>query len=205
MARNRRQPTKPRPGSRCGGKSRGPDIRHHRDILMSDLSTTSAKPKAKTAPATYSGSETPKFEIPRFDLPKFEMPKLEIPAAFREFAEKGVNQAKDNWEKMKAATEEATDLIEDSYATASKGAADYGLKLIEAARTNTNTTFDFAGELLTAKSLSEAVELSTAHMRKQFDALTEQSKELSALAHKIATEASEPIKQSVTGAFKKVA
>ncbi len=70
----------------------------------------------------------PKFEIPRFDLPKFEVPKMEVPAAFREFAEKSVTQAKDNWEKMKAATEEATDLIEDSYATASKGAADYGLK-----------------------------------------------------------------------------
>ncbi len=64
-------------------------------------------------------------------MPKFDMPTMEVPAAFREFAEKGVTQAKDNWEKMKAATEEATDLIEDSYATASKGAADYGLKLIE--------------------------------------------------------------------------
>ena len=27
-----------------------------------------------------------------------------------------MTQAKDNWEKMKAATEEASDLIEDSYA-----------------------------------------------------------------------------------------
>ena len=169
---------------------------------MSDLNTATSKPKAKTAPL---GPEMPKFEIPRFEMPKFEIPKLEVPAAFREFAEKGVNQAKDNWEKMKAATEEATDLIEDSYATASKGAADYGLKMIEAARTNTNASFDFASELLTAKSLSEAVELSTAHMRKQFDALSEQSKQLSALAQKIATETCEPLKASVTGAFKKVA
>ena len=105
----------------------------------------------------------PKFEIPRFDLPKFDIPKMEVPAAFREFAEKSVTQAKDNWEKMKAATEEATDLIEDSYATASKGAADYGLKVIEASRANTNAAFDFAAQLLTVKSLSEAVELSTAH------------------------------------------
>ena len=37
--------------------------------------------------------------------------------------EKGVSQAKDNWEKMKAATEEATDLLEDSYTTAAKGAS----------------------------------------------------------------------------------
>jgi phasin len=172
---------------------------------MSDVNVTTSKPKTRLAPASFAGTETPKFEIPRFDMPKFEMPKLEIPAAFREFAEKGVNQAKDNWEKIKSATEEATDLIEDSYATASKGAADYGLKLIEAARANTNANFDFASELLTVKSLAEAVELSTAHMRKQFDALTVQSKDLSALAQKIVTETTEPLKESVSGAFKKVA
>jgi phasin len=170
---------------------------------MSDMSATTNKPKSKAG--YIPTNDMPKFEIPRFELPKFEMPKLEVPAAFREFAEKGVNQAKDNWEKMKAATEEATDLIEGSYATASKGAADYSLKVIDAARLNTNATFDFASELMTVKSLSEAVELSTAHLRKQFDAMTEQTKELTALAQKIATETTEPLKESVAGAFKKVA
>src|ERR1700710_795438 len=115
---------------------------------MSDISNT----KPKTKPAT-PVAELPKFEIPHFEIPKFEMPKMEVPAAFREFAEKSVTQAKDNWEKMKAATEEATDLIEDSYTTASKGASEYGLKLIEASRTNTNSTFDYATKLMTVKSL----------------------------------------------------
>ena len=131
---------------------------------MSDITTAKAKPKA-----TAVASEMPKFEIPRFDLPKFEVPKMEVPAAFREFAEKSVTQAKDNWEKMKAASEEASDLIEDSYATASKGAADYGLKVIEVSRANTNAAFDFAAKLMTVKSLAEAVELSTSQVRKQFD------------------------------------
>ena len=169
---------------------------------MSDVSTSKTKAKAASFTPT---AETPKFEIPRFDMPKFEVPKMEVPAAFREFAEKSVTQAKDNWEKMKAATEEASDLIEDSYATASKGAADYGLKLIEASRANTNSMFDYATQLMTVKSLSEAVELSTSHLRKQFDTLSAQSKELTALAQKVTTETVEPIKESVTSAFKKVA
>ena len=169
---------------------------------MSDVSPTATKAKAKTASFN---PDTPKFEIPRFDMPKFDIPKMEVPAAFRELAEKSVTQAKDNWEKMKAATEEASDLIEDSYATATKGAADYGLKMIEAARSNTNAHFDFATQMMTVKSLAEAVELSTAHMRKQFDTLNAQTKELSALAQKVATETCEPIKESVTSAFKKVA
>jgi phasin len=173
-----------------------------RTTIMSDVSTTKAKPKA--AAANFA-SDMPKFEIPRFDLPKFEVPKLEVPAAFREFAEKSVTQAKDNWEKMKAASEEASDLIEDSYATASKGAADYGLKVIEVSRANSNAAFDFAAKLMTVKSLAEAVELSTAHARKQFDTFSAQGKELTALAQKVTTETVEPIKESVTSAFKKVA
>ena len=76
---------------------------------------------------------------------------------------------------MKAATEEATDLLETSYSTAAKGAADYGLALIDIARINTNAAFDFASEVVTAKSLSEMVEVSTAHARKQFETLTAQT------------------------------
>jgi phasin len=165
--------------------------------------TITSKPKPKPAPASFT--DAPKFTTPSFDMPKFDVPNFEVPAAFREFAEKGVTQAKANWEKVKAATEETTDLLEDSYATASKGAADYGLKLIEAGRANTNAAFDFAGQLMTVKSLSEAVELSTSYARKQFDAMSAQGKELTALAQKVATETVEPIKESVTSAFKKVA
>ena len=162
------------------------------------------KPKAKPTTTPFTGN-TPKFEIPSFDLPKFEVPNFEVPAAFREFAEKGVSQAKANWEKVKAATEETTDLLEDSYTTASKGTADYGLKLIEIGRANSNAAFDYAGQLMTVKSLSEAVELSTSYARKQFDAMSAQSKELATLAQKVATETVEPIKEGVASAFKKVA
>jgi phasin len=105
---------------------------------------------------------------------------------------------------MKSAAEEATDVIEDTYATASKGASDYGLKVIEVTRENTNAAFDFATQLMTVKSLSEVVELSTAHTRKQFEALTAQTKELAAIAQKVATETAEPVKESFGKAFKKV-
>jgi phasin len=161
--------------------------------------TTTTPPKAKPSkPATGA------FEMPKFEMPKFEIPKVEMPAAFREFAERGVAQAKDTYEKMKAAAEEATDMLETTYSTASKGASDYGLKVIEAARVNTNAAFDFASEVIAAKSLSEVIELSSTHARKQFEALTTQSKELGALAQKVATETAEPIKNGMNKAFSKV-
>ena len=153
---------------------------------MPEANTQTTKPKTKTPPFT-------------------AFPGVEAPAAFRDMAEKSLSQAKDNYEKMKSAAEEATGVLEDTYATASKGAANYGLKVIEFARNNSNAAFDFASELLGAKTFAEFVELSTAHARKQFETMSEQSKELAALAQKVATEAAEPIKEGMSKAAKKVA
>src|SRR5262245_16152467 len=169
-----------------------------RIIIMSEVSQApKAKPKA-AAPAASM------FEFPKFEMPTFEVPHMEVPAAFREFAEKSVSQAKDTYERMRSAAEEATDVLEGTYATASKGVADYGLKVIEAVRFNTNATFDFYTDFVKVKSYSELVELSTSHARKQFEAMTAQTKDLAALAQKVMTETAEPVKDSVSKAFKKV-
>ena len=120
---------------------------------------------------------------------------------FQEIAEKGFAQAKANVDKAKAATEEVTDLLKNSYATAAKGATEYNLKVIDVARANTNTAFDYARQMLAVKSVPEFVELSTAHARKQFETMTAQSKELTALAHKMTTEITEPLKTGVAKAF----
>ena len=165
---------------------------------MAEAATT--PPKVKTSKPSAGA-----FEMPKFEIPKFEIPKVEMPAAFREFAERGVAQCKDTYEKMKAAAEEATDVLETTYSTATKGASDYGMKVIETARINTNSAFDFANELIAAKTLSEVIELSSAHARKQFEALTEQSKELTALVQKVATDTAEPMKSGLNKAFAKVA
>ena len=145
--------------------------------------TTTPTTQAKTAKPSGSSFGHPNYEIPRIDLAKMEMP-----AAFRELADKGVAQARDTYEKAKAVTEKATDQLKDAYTTAAKGATDYNLKVIEIARTNTNTAVDNAYELLGVKSLPEFIDLSTKHARKQFETMTAQTKELTELAQKVATE-----------------
>jgi phasin len=138
-----------------------------------------------------------------FGLSRYEMPKMEVPAEFREMTDKGVAHARDTYAKAKVASEEAADLLENTYSTVAKGVTEYNLKLIEIARTNTRTAFDYVHELLGVKSPSEFIELSTAHMRKQFDIVSEHNKELCALAREVATEAAEPIKTGVSKAFNK--
>ena len=150
-----------------------------------------------------SKAKTAKHMTDWFDLSQYEMPKMEVPADFRAMTDKGVAHARDTYAKAKAASEEAADLLESTYATVTKGTTDYNLKLIEIARINTRAAFDYAHELLGAKSPSQFIELSTVHMRKQFDLITAQNKELCALAQEVATEALAPIKTGVSTAFNK--
>ena len=158
---------------------------------MVTAQATPAKPKPIAVPA-------PALTAPKFDMPKFEMPKMEVPPAFREIAEKGIAQAKENYEKVKSAAVKATDTLETAYTTASTGCSGYGLKLIETARSNSNAAFDLYGELLGAKSYSEVVEKTTAYMRSQFETMTAQAKDLAECAHKVATDTAGPIKESIS-------
>ena len=128
-------------------------------------------------------------------------PKMDVTQAFRATAEKGSAQAKEAFEKMNGATAEATDLIKNCYSTAVKGAQDYNTKVIEFAQANTEAARDFVQKLSGVKSPSDFIELSTDHSRKQFETLTEQTKELAALAQKVTLATVEPLKTGVTKAF----
>jgi phasin len=162
--------------------------------------TTTATSKAKTTKHAAPWSERSNYGILKFAMPQFDLPNMELPEAFREMAEKGVEQARDAYAK---ASEEAADLLENTYETAAKRATDYNRKLIEITRTNTRAAFDYVHELLGVKSPSEFIALTTAQMRKQFEIVSEQNKELSALAQELATEAAGIIKTSVSKAVNK--
>jgi len=120
-------------------------------------------------------------------------------------AQKGVAQTKLTYERMSTATAEAADLMKVSCSTALSGARDYNNKFLEFAHTNTNAAFDFVQELYGVKSPSEFMELATEHARTQTTALTEQTKELAALAQKVAVATTGPLKAGVAKALNQVA
>jgi phasin len=131
--------------------------------------------------------------------------KKDAPQAFREIAEKGPTQANETYEKMNAATIEASEVIKNSYSTAVKGMQDYNNKIIEFAHANTNAAFDFVQKMSGVKSPAAFIELWTEHSRKQVETLTEQSKELAALTQTVTLASAEPFKTGVTGALKRAA
>jgi phasin len=130
---------------------------------------------------------------------------FEVPEQMRALAEKGVSQARDSYAKFKDVAESHNGTIEAVFTSASKGASEYSAKLIEMMKANTTASLDAAQELLSAKSPSEALELWTAVIRKQFETLTTQTKELAELSQKVASETVEPIKANASKLFKPAA
>jgi phasin len=106
-------------------------------------------------------------------------------------------------EKGKAAAEQTARSVGQSYTTTVENMRDYSLKMIDMAQANADAVFELARRLASAKAPSDITELWTSHAKKQFETLTEQTKELSALGQKIAGESAEPITRGVNQAFKK--
>jgi phasin len=107
--------------------------------------------------------------------------------------------AQEIFKNAKAATEQANNLFQHTFTVAAKGAQDYNNKLFDCAQTNTKVAFYFTQKMLGVKSPSEFIELSTEHSRKLFETLTEQMKELTALAQRVSIETAEPFKAGLTG------
>jgi phasin len=130
---------------------------------------------------------------------------FEVPEQMRALAEKGVSQARDSYARFKDVAESHNGTIEAVFTNASRGASEYSAKLMEFFKANTSANLDFAQELFGVKSPSAALELWTAHARKQFETLSAHAKELTELSQKVATETVEPIKANASKLFKPAA
>ena len=112
--------------------------------------------------------------------------------------------ANETFEKINAAATETTTLLQESCSKAVKGAQEYNAKCMQFFNANAKAAAEFVEELSSVKSPSEFFELSTNHSRKQFEALTEQGKELSALIQQNTNAALEPLREGTARAFSKL-
>jgi phasin len=119
----------------------------------------------------------------------------------KEFVDKSAKMVRQNVEKGIAAAEESAKAIEQGYSAAAESLRDFNVKLIEMAQANTAAAMEFARQISAAKGPSEAIELWSLLARKQFETLTAQSKELTALGQKIAAVSAEPITRSFSRAI----
>jgi hypothetical protein len=134
----------------------------------------------------------------RPDLPQYMSCPLKDRAVTettaRKFGEKGAAQAKDTYQKVTVATQEAANVFQNAYSTATQAAQDYNAKVLEFALAYTNAALAYTQELWGVKSPSEFMELSVKHASEQFKMVTNQTKEFAALAQRMPLKTAEPLK-----------
>lgn len=101
-----------------------------------------------------------------------------------------------------SSAERSAKSLEQNYFAAIDGVRDFNTRLIEMAQANTLAAVEMIREIATAKEPSQAAALWSSHARQHFETLSEQSRELTALAQRIATRSAEPLTRGFGAAFK---
>jgi phasin len=129
------------------------------------------------------------FSISSFDPTKFA-------ESFRDFAEKGAQQSREAYAKMKAAGEDASTTLEATVQNAQAGTVEIGLKAIDALRTNAENSLSYMEALLGVKSVAELVELHSTFLRKQAEFTLEQAKSIQETSRQVAEKVAKPAKEA---------
>jgi phasin len=131
-----------------------------------------------------------------------QMPKIEFPENLREFAEGAMAQTRGNYERFETVANEMLSALASIQSTATKSIGNYRTWMIKVAHGNVIAAFDFAQDLTKAKSVSDVMELASAHARARYDALAVQTQELSELSRTFVTEIAKPINTSIANGRK---
>lgn len=145
--------------------------------------------------ATSRTAET--IEFPTFDADK-------ATDQMRAFAEKGVEQSKEAYARMKNGMESAQKTMETTLETARAAGSDVSLKSIGAMRANAEAGFSHLEALASAKSLTEVVELQTSYARKSFEMLVDQTRDIQSASTKAAEQVAQPVRDAFEKALKEL-
>ena len=77
-----------------------------------------------------------------------------------------------------ATVEQSARAVEQSYSVSLENIRVFNLKMMDMARANVEAVLELSQQIATAKAPSDIVELWTSHAHKQFEMLSDQSKEL---------------------------
>lgn len=128
-----------------------------------------------------------------FGLPLLGFSNIGLPGI--NGSEQALSRARNRLEKIKAASEEMTEALRETYSSNARSATDYGLKVLELSNANAASALDYMIDLCGSKSPTDALELSAQQTRKAFDSASHQTSELWMLSQRLANEAAEPMRK----------
>jgi len=103
------------------------------------------------------------------------------------------NAARETASRAGESAREAAARVEESSSRAAEGFREYQLKVLSAAQANVNAIFEYAQDVIQAQSVSELMEVSATHSRRQLESMAQQSREIASAAQKLATESARPL------------
>lgn len=133
--------------------------------------------------------------------PPLAIPPFEIPEGIRQLAASNVGQMKDSCERMIVSGEALAQAFERACSVMTRSTTGWAAKIVEAYRTNAVEAFDFTADLLAAKTLSEWVDVTASHTRKQFDAIAAQSRDFWSFGQRLVAETAKPISSELSKTF----
>jgi hypothetical protein len=126
--------------------------------------------------------------------------------ASREFAQTRTAHIRPAVHEDNSGKRDVDSAIARTLTTATRSAAaDFNLQLLEMARSNANSAFDFAHRLMGMRSPSELLEVSATHARKQFESFNAQTRQLATLAQEGWADAAAPLTSGAANAFARAA
>jgi len=150
-----------------------------------------------------TAKKAPAAESPEAVFQAALEPIANIQEKVRQTTEKGLEQARAQYEAVKEAAEKATGKIEESLNAAQSGIRTFNLKALDQVRANTNAAFDHVQALFATQTPADFFTLQGEFLKKQAETLTAQVKELADLGQKLAVDAAEPVKSALVVPFKK--
>lgn len=112
-------------------------------------------------------------------------PSFQVPAEMRDFAEKGVEQARTALISFVQSARKATESAQAQSKMAELPASVAYVRGLEMFEQNLASTFDLAQKLVRANNLQEALQLQSDYVRTQFAAVQSQAKELVSAAQPV--------------------
>lgn len=115
----------------------------------------------------------------------------------REFAQYGVKRASEGYEQLTKAAQSATEDLNSQFAEAREGATKAGLKILEVAKEDSDATYAVMRELIAAKSVLEAFDISAKYWRGRIETRIATAQDLGAYVRKATDDAVRPVKDRI--------
>lgn len=104
--------------------------------------------------------------------------KFEIPNTMRDFAATSVEQARKAFDEYLSAAHKAVGTMESSAATAQDNLRTMGADAIAFAEENMAANFDFARQMVSARTIEDMVKLQSSFIERQVSAFTRQGEKM---------------------------